>query len=304
MPFLVTLFCLIFYYIFSQIFLIVPILLFAKFVPTLSAIFTGLAGKFKYLLTVYIYTFTTLYIFSWAGFLFIPKMFNKDVIFFNDTINPTIEEAMCSSSVQCILYFLNFGLTEGNAGMDVLSYKDDINFYFKQFVFDLCYNLLVNMIFANIFTGLITDAFGENREKAWSNEIDKEEKCFICQITKSECVNSHKDFKEHREDHSVWKYIYFLSNILLKEQTEFNSEEQYVYDKMKELSFDWFPTKEDDEDELRNLLKDESRKAELERKKNEEKNKDTVDKLDMVVALVENWENNSKKQMEGNEICG
>ena len=73
---------------------------------------------------------------------------------------------------------------------------------------------------------------------------------------------------------------------------------------MKELSFDWFPTKEDDEDELRNLLKEESRKAELERKKNEEKNKDTVDKLDMVVALVENWENNNKKQMEGNEICG
>ena len=74
---------------------------------------------------------------------------------------------------------------------------------------------MINTIFANIFTGLITDAFGENREKAWSNEIDKEERCFICQITKSECINSHIDFNDHREDHSVWKYIYFVALFLV-----------------------------------------------------------------------------------------
>ena len=210
-------------------------------------------------MTVYIYTFTALYIFSWAGFLFIPKMFNKDVNFFNDPIIQNGEEAMCSSSLQCILYFMNYGLTEDNAGMEVLSYRDDTNYYYKQFFFNLFYNLLVNMIFANVFTGLITDAFGENREQVWQNEIDKKEKCFICQITKSECINSHIDFEDHRDDHSVWKYIYFLCGIVLKGQTEFNFEENYVWKKLKETNIDWFPTV-DGKDDVKNEIKENGEK--------------------------------------------
>ena len=230
-------------------FLILPILLFAKFVPTLSAIFSGLAGKFKYLITVYIYTFTALYVFSWAGFIYLPKMFNKEVVYqVDDPTRVGTEEAMCSSSIQCILYFLNFGLTEGNAGMEVLSYRDNMTYYFYQFIFDLCYGLFVNMIFANVFTGLITDAFGENRELAWNNEKDKESVCFICQITKSECINKHIDFEEHREFHSVWKYIYYLCGIVLKGQTEFNFEENYVWKKFKETNIGWFPVRQDDDD--------------------------------------------------------
>ena len=31
------------------------------------------------------------------------------------------------------------------------------------------------------------------------NKLDKEEKCFICQITKSECINEHIDFKDKSE---------------------------------------------------------------------------------------------------------
>ena len=271
LPFYICLICLALYYLSSQLFLIAPVLLFAKFIPTLSAIFSGLAGKFKDLITVYIYTFTALYVFSWAGFIMLPTMFNKEVVYeIDDPARENPPEAMCSSSVQCILYFLNFGLTEGNAGMDVLSYRDNVSYYFRQFFFDLFYNLLVNMIFANVFTGLITDAFGENRTKVWLNEIDKEEKCFICQITKSECINSHVDFNDHREDHSVWKYIYFLCGIVLKGQTEFNYEENYVWKKFKENSIGWFPTSGGD-DEVKDAIKE-----------NGEKIKEVLDKLEEI----------------------
>ena len=201
----------------------------------------------------------------------LPTMFNKEVVYeIDDPERANPPEAMCSSSVQCILYFLNFGLTEGNAGMDVLSYRDNVSYYFRQFFFDLFYNLLVNMIFANVFTGLITDAFGENREKVWLNEIDKEEKCFICQITKSECINSHIDFNDHREDHSVWKYIYFLCGIVLKGQTEFNFEENYVWKKFKENSIGWFPTSGGN-DEVKEAIKE-----------NGDKIKEVLDKLEEI----------------------
>jgi hypothetical protein len=33
------------------------------------------------------------------------------------------------------------------------------------------------MIFSNVFLALITDAFGEMREKAWINENDKNNVC-------------------------------------------------------------------------------------------------------------------------------
>ena len=73
-PFIFSLICLILHFFVSQIFLIIPLLLSAKLIPTLSAIFIGLFSKFKYLISVYIYTLLFLYIFSWIAFLFLPKI--------------------------------------------------------------------------------------------------------------------------------------------------------------------------------------------------------------------------------------
>ena len=60
---------------------------------------------------------------------------NKEVVFREeDSENEDTNEAMCSSSVQCVLYFLNFGLTEGNVGMPAISYRDNTNFYFNNII--------------------------------------------------------------------------------------------------------------------------------------------------------------------------
>jgi len=248
-PFIISLICLILHFFVSQIFLVIPLLLVAKLIPTLSAIFIGLFSKFKYLISVYIYTLLVLYIFSWIAFLFLPRLFKFEVVDKNneylvDDNQQLIEENVCSSSIQCFLYFLNFGLSsDGPLDLNLISFKSDYGYYLREFFFDIFLFLLINMIFSNVFLALITDAFAEMRELAWKKENDKANVCFICDLDKSDCINSNIIFKRHIEEHFFWKYINFMSKLILEDDVEFNNEEYYIWSLMKKRSIDWFPKK-------------------------------------------------------------
>jgi len=248
-PFIISLICLILHFFVSQIFLVFPLLLLANLIPTLSAIFKGLMSKFKYLAFVYIYTLLILYIFSWIGFLFLPKLFKFEVVDkYNENLvdenQQIVEENMCSSSIQCFLYFINFGLSSGGAlDLNLISFKSNYRYYLRQFFFDIFLFLLINMIFSNVFLALITDAFAEMRELAWKKENDNANVCFICDLNKSDCVNPNIIFKRHLQEHSKWKYINFMSKLILEDDVEFNNEEYYIWELMKKRSIDWFPNK-------------------------------------------------------------
>jgi hypothetical protein len=248
-PFIISLICLILYYFLSEIFLIAPLLLIANLIPTLSAIFKGLLSKLKYLIYIYSYTLIVLYIFSWIGFLFLPNLFKFEVVNkYNENIvdqnEEIVDEYMCSSSIQCILYFLNFGLSSyGTLDINLISFKNDYGYYLREFFFDIFFFLLINMIFSNVFLALITDAFTEMRELAWKKENDKANVCFICDLDKSDCINSNIIYKRHIEEHFFWKYINFMSKLILEDDVEFNNEEYYIWSLMKKRSIDWFPKK-------------------------------------------------------------
>jgi hypothetical protein len=252
-PYLISLICLILYIVFSSIFLVIPLTLIANLIPTLSAIFKGIFNKLKYLVFIYSYTLIVLYIFSWVGFLFLPHLFKFEVVnkhneFIVDENQENIEEHVCSSSIQCILYFLNFGLSSGGAlDLNLISFKNNYGYYLRQFFFNMFLFLFINMIFSNIFLALITDAFGEMREKAWDNERDKNNVCFICDLSRSDCINQNIDFKNHIKDHHKWKYINFMCKLLLEDDVEFNKEEYYIWELMKKKNIDWFPAKPKDE---------------------------------------------------------
>ena len=270
-PYIISLICLILYYSLSQIFLVIPLILIANLVPTLSAIFKGLLSRIKYLLFLYSYILIILYIFSWIGFFFLPKLFRFEVVNKNnenivDENQESIEENVCSSSIQCILYFLNFGLlTNGALDLNFISFKNNYQHYLRQFFFNMFFYLFINMIFSNIFLALITDSTGENRELAIFNENDQKNVCFICQKNREECINENIEFSKHIKLHSKWKYINFMCKIIMEEKDEFNEEEFYVWNLMKKNSIDWIPAKE-------NLEKEKSEKEKSEKEKSE-KNK-------------------------------
>ena len=247
-------------YLWSQIFVIFPLILVANLAPTLSAIFKALLSKKKYLISVFLYLLLILYIFGWIGFFVFPKMFKSEIVDKNnqaiiDEDGNQIEEYICSSSLQCLLYFLNNGMVSGgDIEMNLIGFQYDTGYYFIQFFFKLLFFLLINMIFSNIFLAFITDAYNEMREKAMNDEKDKENICFICNLDKNECINKNIDFEKHSEEHNKWKYIIYIIDIILKNKTELNYEEKYVWKKIKERNFDWFPCEENDNEINRNII--------------------------------------------------
>ncbi len=99
------------------------------------------------------------------------------------------------------------------------------------------------MIFFNVFLATITDSFGEMRDKIREKDEDINNVCFICQKTKSDCINDSEDFdfEEHCKKHDKWKYVMFIINILNKDEKELTNEEYTIHQKIKEEKIDWYP---------------------------------------------------------------
>ena len=174
-------------------------------------------------------------------------MVNKNNEYIVDQNEEILEENACSSSIQCMLYFLNFGLSSGaNLDLNLISFKNNYGYYLRQFFFDIFFFLFINMIFSNIFLALITEAFSEMGNLAWKKENDKENVCFICNLSKSDCHEQNINYKRHIKDHLKWKYINFICKLALEESVELSKEEFYIKTLIKNRSIDWFPKKQDD----------------------------------------------------------
>ena len=133
----------------SPIFVVFPILFMAHLFGTLSAVFSGIYSRFGALSAVYIFTFLVIYIFMWTGFLFFGHLFTVDTITSN---NDTIaSEPFCSSSIQCLLFFFNYGIRSGGGIGDLLgtpSFKDNYIFFMILFFYEIAFHLVIVMIFA------------------------------------------------------------------------------------------------------------------------------------------------------------
>ena len=249
--------CLILYMIFSQIFLSFPVLLIAMYFTTLHDIFKAIINKLFQIVSLYLYSFLVLYIFSLIGLFYLPKMFKYEVVNRNNEIidEDYLEENICSSSLQCILYFFNYGFSENSIEMNLISFKEDSSYYLRQFFFQIFLTLFINRIFSNIFYAIITDAFSEIREESTMYEEDMQKVCFICQITRNDCMIKHIDFGKHIKEHKVEKYIKFICNIILKNETNLSYEEYYVYEMIKDRKYDWFPVyDEENEKDIKMLI--------------------------------------------------
>lgn len=239
-----TLFLLILYLIFqSPFFVILPMLFMAHLFNTLSAVFKGVYSRFGHLSAVYLFTFLVIYIFMWTGFLFFGHLFTVDTI--NSNNDPVNSEPFCASSIQCLLFFINYGIRSGGGIGDLLgtpSFKDNYIFFLIIFFYEIAFHLIIVMVFANVFLGLIADAFGELREVDCAKENDMKNICFICQIDTDTCAIKGIDFDEHtQKKHNIWNYVHFLCYLYMKDENEYNIMEYKIMTSINELNLSWLP---------------------------------------------------------------
>lgn len=238
------------YFMFSPFFIIISWIYIGNFFPGLLNVFRSLKNNFYLIFSIYFYTYALVYILSWAVFFFIPKFFTLEVTNKNNEIYNE-PEAQCSSSVSCLLYFLNYALYNGgNISSNLVSFKRDVIFYLEKFFIEVIFYQLLNWIFTNIFLALVTRTFENVDKSTKKNEFDKNTKCFICDMNYKKCIQNNINFKDHcKIKHSIWKYLYFIVQILIKNENELNYCEKYILYLLKNNDLNWLPYEGNDDNE-------------------------------------------------------
>ena len=106
----------------------------------------------------------------------------------------------------------------------------------------MTFQIIVIMIMGNITFGLIVDTFGELRDDTYSYENERNNICFICQLSRDKCVLKNIDFDKHiKKEHNLWNYINFLIYLHLYNPNDFSRIEGIVWNKLPEKDFWWIP---------------------------------------------------------------
>ena len=232
----------------NPLFLVVQIIFVANISSTLFDIIYAIKLKWINIVLLLLFDFLCVYVFMWFAFFFYPYFFEFDEVLIPAS-QETIREGFCYSSVQCYLFILDRGsLSNGGISNDLerISYKRDVGKYMGRFFFDVLFFLLISLYIGKMFLSFIIDTFGDLRNTNTINANDKDNKCFICQISRDKCLMKNIDFEKHIEYvHNMWNYVYFLNYLYLNNPFNFNWIENSVWEKLQEQGINWLPLKED-----------------------------------------------------------
>lgn len=152
----------------------------------------------------------------------------------------------CDSLLLCFATVFDKGFkNSGGIGMwlDLVYPPIPGEVHIERFFFDNLFTIILLWIMMNIIQGIIIVTFAVVREIDASNLADINNKCLICGKEKEEIERSSgKTFKYHREAvHNEWNYVFFLTYLEFKENTEHTGIESYVYQQNKNKCIDWVP---------------------------------------------------------------
>ena len=194
-PFIISIICLAFSFL-SQICFIIPVFLVFNLSETLSTIIFLFKNQSIVFTLITLFFLLILYIFSWFGFFFLPKLFKYEAVDKNNELVSLDynEESICSSTIPCILYFLNFGFRDNFMDQNLFSFKREISYYFGQLFFNIFLYVFIHLIFDNIFLVTISNAFDDMKKDMYKLDNKKENVCFICDKKRNDCMKKNDDF--------------------------------------------------------------------------------------------------------------
>ena len=226
------------------IFLTIPILFIANIIPTLFDLFYAMKTRFLNMLIVLIFEYFIIYVFMWITYFYLPKFLDFDEVFDPNSLS-YIQETYCYSSLQCFMMVLNYGSSaEGGIGdnISIPSYRTNIGMFIGRFFYDMFFYILIVLVMGNIFLGIIVDSFIELRSINIDREKDVKNICFICQLSRDDCLARNIDFNEHvSTQHNKWNYVYFLTYLQINNPNDFSGIENHVWEKLEEQDFSWIP---------------------------------------------------------------
>ena len=232
----------------NPLFLVVQVLFLANIIQTLFDIIYAIKLKWINIILLLLFDFLALYVAMWFYFFYYPYFFVFDSVLVPKS-QETVTEGFCFSSVQCYLFVMTRGsLTNGGVSNDIgkISYKKDPGNFFGRFFLDFIFFLLISLYIGKMFLSFIIDTFGELRNTNAENTNDKDNICFICQISRDKCLMKNIDFDKHVNNvHNLWNYVYYLNYLYVNNPFNFNWIENSVWEKLQEQGINWLPLIED-----------------------------------------------------------
>ena len=236
----------------NAILLAIPTLFIANMISLLRGIFLIFKLRWSQLLLVLTYCYLIVYNFSIFAFYYIDESFIFTELLdigIKEEKRDVITENFCGNLLTCYLSLLSYGVRSGGGIGDVLpklSFKVNVSAYLERLFFDILFHIIIILIMTNLMFGIIVDSFAAFRGSTDDSEKDKNNVCYICQLTRDDAINKNIDFNKHvKEVHDMWDYVYFLTFLHINNSNNFKMLETSVWDKLEESDTSWIPIKEE-----------------------------------------------------------
>jgi hypothetical protein len=147
----------------------------------------------------------------------------------------------CDSLESCFRLHLDYGVLQ-----PVMWIYDGHIETMQGELFNFGYTFIMQIVIPGLISGIIIDTFSEMRGDKQAVEEDVMNTCFICNIDREDFETSNIPFTHHiKNDHNMWKYVWFMIYLDEKDHTEFDGIEQYCYDVIEKRDFStrWLPLK-------------------------------------------------------------
>jgi hypothetical protein len=136
---------------------------------------------------------------------------------------------------------LRFGGGMGDSSPRISFKFDTKKNYISKISYDIIFHIILNLILANIFFGVIVDAFNEMRDEKDKKENDQKDKCYICNIDRFDSSRG-EDFDFHRNiKHNMLNYIYLIPYLIEKNPQEYSKAERFVWTSIIGHEINWYP---------------------------------------------------------------
>ncbi|CAF2800627.1 unnamed protein product [Rotaria sp. Silwood2] len=203
-------------------------------VKALSTILKSITHNGRQLLLTIMLMAVVVYLYTVIAFNFFRKFYTKE--------EDEEKEENCKDMFTCFKFHLYSGIRAGGGIGDELESPNGDPLELYRIIFDITFFFFIIVILLAIIQGLIIDAFGDLREQLDSVKETLESKCFICGIGQDYFDKEPHGFETHTTaEHNFANYMFFLTHLLNKPDTEHTGQESYVWEMYQSRRWDFFP---------------------------------------------------------------
>ena len=244
--------------------------------PTLKNMILSIRMRYNELAASGLLMIALVYFYSNIGFFF----FNED---YAAEIETGIPDNYCKSLVFCFLTNIDAGIrARGGAADQMIRVSFERNFtnYVRRIFFDVTYFLICIIIMIDLVFGIIIGTFSEMRSEEIKHQIDKENHCFICHVTREVAEkNNREDFVHHREvTHNLWNYVDYMIFLKFSDLHDLNAANAFARINLDAKNICFLPSSKDynDEDEEKEKGRGKSKIKEKEEESSESSGGDSI----------------------------